>query len=323
MKTISRILSFAAPLALGVTLAASAQADTFVRMVSGPAGGSWYPLGAKISEVLGKTVPGIATSNGPGGGVSNVQDVNKGEAEIGWSYAHTAYNGFNGQGKFSKPQENIRYLATLYPAALQTVVPKDSKVESYAELKDKNISPGKAKWSGYAATELLLTYYGYSVEDVRKNGGTVHNVSYSDSVALMKDGHIEAFMALTSVPQASLIDLNFNPGVRFLSVDDEVRKKFLADNPGYIDTVIPQSAYENLPGDVQTLGVVTVLVVNKDLPEDIVYQMTKSLWDNHGEFVKVKDVWNSVKLENGLLGASVPIHPGAKKFYDEVGVQQK
>ena len=129
--------------ALALALGTAAQAETFVRMVSGPAGGSWYPLGAKIAEVLGQEVPGIATSNGPGGGVGNVKDVNKGDAEVGWSYAHTAYNGYTGTGKFDSPQTNVRHFATLYPAALQTAVPKSSSIMSYADMKDKSISPGK------------------------------------------------------------------------------------------------------------------------------------------------------------------------------------
>ncbi len=249
-----------------LAFASAAQAEQFVRMVSGPAGGSWYPLGAKISEVLGKNVAGIATSNGPGGGVSNVLDVNKGEAEMGWSYAHTAYNGSQGQGKFSKAQNNVRHFATLYPAGLQTAVPRSSAIRSYGDLKDKNISPGLTKWSGYAATELLLKYYGLTMGGIKQAGGTVHHVSYSDSVGLMKDGHIDAFMGLTSIPQASFLDLNFKPGVRFLPVEAGVMAKFLAENPGYIETVIPTTAYDGIEQDVPTLGVVTILIVHKDLP---------------------------------------------------------
>lgn len=301
----------------------SAHAQEFVRMVSGPAGGSWYPLGAKLAEIWGKSVEGIATSNGPGGGVSNVQDVNKGEAEVGWTYAHTAYNGFSGEGKFKAAQENVRYLATLYPSALQTVVPKDSPIQSYMDLKDKNLSPGKAKWSGFAAAELVFQAHGFGIDDVKSGGGTVHHVSYSDSVALMKDGHIDAFTALTSVPQASLIDLNTSPGVRFLPIEDDVRKKLLADYTGYIDAVIPAAAYEGLGTDVPTLGVVAVLVVNKDVSDEIAYGLTKSLWENHGELVKVKDIWNSVKLDDGLLGAKIPVHPGAMKFYSENSIAVK
>ena len=300
-----------------------ALADTFVRMVSGPAGGSWYPLGAKISEVLGKEIADISTSNGPGGGVGNIKDVSKGEAEIGWSYGHTVYDGFKGQGAFDKPYENVRYLATLYPAALQTVVPASSNIQSYADLKDKNISPGKAQWSGFDAYKLVIGKYGHTVEDVANNGGTVHHVSYSDSVALMKDGHIDAFSALTSVPQASLLDLEFSPGVRFLPIEEDVLSGILADNPGYIRVDITHDDYKSVSEPVPALGAVTVMVVNKDLPDELVYQITKSLWENHDEFVKVKDIWNSVKLEDALLGAAIPVHPGAQRYYDEHSVKLK
>jgi TRAP transporter TAXI family solute receptor len=320
MNTVLKISLALVPFLMAST---GGSAETFVRMVSGPAGGSWYPLGAKISEVLGKQVEGIVTSNGPGGGVGNIKDVDKGEAEIGWSYGHTAYNGFTGQGAFSKKHENVRYLATLYPAALQTAVPKDSAVKSYADLKDKSISPGKAQWSGFAAYKMVIGHYGYTVEDIKAGGGTVHHVSYSDSVALMKDGHIDAFSALTSVPQASLLDLEFSPGIRFVPIEEAVLSKIMNQNPGYIKITITNEHYKSLTEPVPTLGAVTVLVVHKDLPDDIVYNITKALWENHAEFAKVKKVWNSVKLENGLLGQAIPVHPGAQRYYDEVDVKKK
>jgi TRAP transporter TAXI family solute receptor len=320
MKRFVRFLSALAPVLLVSTIAS---ADTFVRMVSGPAGGSWYPLGAKIAEVLGKEVPGITTSNGPGGGVGNVKDVSKGAAELGWSYAHTAYNGFSGKGKFDAAQPNIRHFATLYPAAVQTAVPKDSSIQSYADMKDKSISPGKTTYSGYAAAELVFGQYGLTFDQVKQNGGTIHHVGYSDSVSLMKDGHLDVFIALTSVPQASFIDLDFNPGIRFIGIEPDVIDKILKENPGYLSTVIPTSAYKGTTADVATLGVVTVLVINKDVPDDVAYNMAKALWDNHGEFVKVKGIWNSVSLDDALRGAAIPVHPGAQRYYDEKGVTPK
>ena len=128
---------------MGITF--GAQAEQFVRIVSGPSGGSWYPLGAAMSEIINKNVKDVVSSNGPGGGVGNVKDVSKGNAELGWSYGHTAYNGMNGRGSFKKAYPNVRYMATLYPAGLQTAVPAKSKIMSYNDLKDKNISPGKAQ----------------------------------------------------------------------------------------------------------------------------------------------------------------------------------
>ena len=110
-------------------VATIANADQFVRMVSGPSGGSWYPLGAKVMQTLESNIKGISTSNTSGGGISNVMSVNGGDAEIGWTYAHTVANGYTGKGKFKKSHKNVRYFATLYPAAFQVVVRADSKQE--------------------------------------------------------------------------------------------------------------------------------------------------------------------------------------------------
>jgi len=318
-----RITTMTAALALLLLGGTGASADTFVRMVSGPAGGSWYPLGAKIAEVWQQTIPGISTSNGPGGGVGNVKDVNKGDAEVGWTYGHTAYNGYAGKGAFQKAQKNVRHFATLYLSAFQTAVPKSSSIRSYADMKDKSVSPGKATFSGYAAASLILSYYGLTFDQIKKNGGTVHHIGYSDSVSLMKDGHLDAFMALTSVPQASFLDLEFNPGIRFIGVEPKILDKILADHPGYLKTELPHSAYKTITNPVPTLGAVAILVINKNVPDDIVYKMTKELWEHHDDFLKVKKVWAKVKLENALLGAAVPVHPGAQRYYDEKHVMKK
>ena len=314
---------FLASLLLLGTVAASGPAtaaDTFLRMVSGPAGGNWYPLGAKLMEIVGTNLDGVVTSNAPGGGGANVQDVNRGDAEIGFSYGHTVYRAFTGVDRSGKEHPNLRFVATLYPAALQTAVPADSDIGSYADLRDRNISPGKARWSGFEAMELLLSYYGFGVDEVRASGGTVHHVSYSDSVALMRDGHIDAFSGLTSVPQASFIDLNFSVGIRFLPVEDDIRTRFLAENPGYVESVIPQDAYENLSGDVPTIGATTVLIVHKDVPDDVVYGVTRLLWERHDDLVAVSPTWKNSRRENALQAAIIPLHPGAARYYAEHGL---
>ena len=295
----------------------------FVRLVSGPAGGSWYPLGAKIAQVWGDGVPEIVTSNAPGGGVSNVMDVNAGNAEFGFAYGNSAHQGFNGLGKFRGKQENIRHFATLYPAAFQVAVRRDSPIRSYADLKDKNLSPGKAGWSGTVMSEAVLGAYGITFESIRAAGGTVHHVDYADSVALMKDGHIDVFLGVTAVPQSSFIALNFNPGIRFLEVDPPQMEQMLRENPGYIRTKIPLTAYEGLERDVNTLGLSTIMIVNKDVPDDVVYRMAKVFWESHALIAEVQSVWNGARLDDALAGTVVPVHPGAQRYYDEVGVIAK
>ncbi len=307
--------------AITVLAAAPATAaDTFLRMVSGPAGGNWYPLGAKLMEIVGTRMDGVVTSNAPGSGGANVQDINRGDAEIGFSYGHTVYRAFTGIDRSGKPHPNLRFVATLYPAALQTAVPAASDIRSYADLRTRNISPGKARWSGFEAMELLLSYYGFGVEDVRAGGGTVHHVSYSDSVALMRDGHIDAFTALTSVPQASFIDLNFSVGIRLLPVEADIRRRFLAENPGYVESVVPREAYEDLADDVPTVGATTVLVVHAAVPDEVVYGVTRLLWAHHADFVAVSPTWQASRPADALLGAIIPLHPGAERYYAETGL---
>ncbi|MGD1926685.1 MAG: TAXI family TRAP transporter solute-binding subunit [Paracoccaceae bacterium] len=318
MKHTTRLLvsSFAA-----LTLTASvANADQFVRMVSGPSGGSWYPLGAKIMQVLEENIDGIATSNTSGGGISNVLSVNGGDAEVGFSYAHTTANGFNGVGKFSKEQPDVRHFATLYGSMFQVAVREDSDIQSFADLKDKNISPGKAKWTGTAFAESILKHYGISFDDIKANGGTVHHVNYTESVALMKDGHIDVFMAATNMPQASFLELEQSPGIRFIGLPKEDQQAIIAANPGYIEGVMPAGVYQSLDKDLNSLGIVVNMVVHKDLPDDLVYNMCKVFWANHGTFAEVKSVWNRVEQAKALDGVAIPVHPGAQKCYDELGV---
>ncbi len=318
MKT--RLVATAATFAI-VLGAQSASADQFLRMVSGPSGGSWYPLGAKIMQVFDDEIEGVTTSNTSGGGISNVLSVHGGDAEIGWSYAHTAFNGYSGKGKFKDAQPDVRHFATLYPAMFQVAVRKDSPIKSFDDMKAANISPGKAKWTGTAFAESIMAAYGYTFEDIRTNGGTVQHVSYTESVALMKDKHIDVFMAATSMPQASFIELEHSPGIRFIGLPQAKRDEIIAANPGYIPGLMPKGVYESVEEDLHTLGIVTNMVVHKDLPDDLVYRMCKVFWENHGTFAEVKSIWKRVKLEDALAGAAIPVHPGAAKCYAELGVK--
>ena len=318
MKFFNR-LAVTSVAALALT-ASAASADQFVRMVSGPSGGSWYPLGAKIMQVMEDNIDGIATSNTSGGGISNVLSVNGGDAEVGFSYAHTTANGFNGVGKFTKKQPDVRHFATLYGSMFQVAVRADSDIKTFADMKGANISPGKAKWTGTAFAESILKHYGITFDDIKANGGTVHHVNYTESVALMKDGHIDVFMAATNMPQASMLELEQSPGIRFIGLPKEDQQAIIAANPGYIEGTMPAGVYQAVTEDLNSLGIVVNMVVHKDLPDDLVYNMCKIFWDNHGTFAEVKSVWNRVKKEDALSGVAIPIHPGAQKCYDELGV---
>lgn len=305
----------------GVVVAPSANAETFIRVVSGTSGGSWYPLMAKLAQAFDEKIEDVSTSNSPGGGIGNIKSIHGGDADIGMSYAHSSFEGYTGAGQFDKKQEDIRHFATLYPAVLQIAVRDDSKIHSVSDMAGANISPGKPNWTAVGLVKTVLDVAGLSFEKIQANGGVVHNVSYSGSIALMKDRHADVFFAGNSIPHSSMIELSQSPGIRFIALTDDEQAKVLAANPGYIPTVIPKGSYKSVSEDVQTVGMVTNLIVHKDLPDDLVYKMCKVFWEAHADMVEVNKVWNSVKLENALKGAAIPLHPGAKKCYDEMGIK--
>jgi TRAP transporter TAXI family solute receptor len=311
------VLTVSLVAAMGVTPSQAEQ--KFLRMFSGPEGGSWYPLGSAMMSILEKNL-GIASSNGPGGGVENCKAVNAGRADLGWSYTHTAYNAYEGRSEFDKKNSNIRHLMSLYPGVFQMAVPKQSKIYSVADLKDKRIVPGKIGFSGTVIAELVLKAYDITFDSIKKNGGMVSYVGYADSAALMKDGHSDAYMAVTSCPQSTIIDLNFRPGIRLLPVDAEHMKKILQMEPGLMDTVIPKTAYKGMEADVPAVGTVTCIVINKNVSDDLAYKIVKTLYDNWPELAKVKKQAIEESLpDKALLGARIPVHPGALKYYKEKG----
>jgi len=292
----------------------------FLRMFSGPEGGSWYPLGSAMMSIVEKNLK-ISSSNGPGGGVGNAKAVNAGRADLGWTYTHTAFNAYNARGKFKKKNTNLRHLMSLYPGVFQIAVSKKSKIMSIGDLKDKRIVPGKIGFSGTVIAELVLKAHGITFSSIKKNGGAVSYVGYSDSAALMKDGHSDSYMAVTSCPQSTIIDLNFRPGIRMLPVDAVHMKKVLGMEPGLMATVIPKSAYKGLSADVPAIGTVTCVIINKDVPDDVAYNIVKTLYANWPELAKVKKkaIENS-KPKLAMAGARIPVHPGAMKYYKEKGI---
>ena len=299
-----------------------AQAEKkFLRMFSGPEGGSWYPLGSAMMSIVEKNTS-LSTSNGPGGGVGNCKAVNAARADLGWSYTHTVYNAYEGRGKFKKKNTNLRHLMSLYPGVFQIAVPKKSKIYTVGDLKDKRIVPGKVGFSGTVIAEQVLKTYGITFDSIKKNGGSVSYVGYSDSAALMKDGHSDCYMAVTSCPQSTIIDLNFRPGIRFLPVDPAHMKAILEMEPGLMETTIPKGAYKGLEADVPAVGTVTCVVVNKDVPDDMVYEIVKTLYANWPELAQVKKkAIEASKPEKALMGARIPVHPGAMRYYKEKGIK--
>lgn len=303
-----------ASMVAGLVLAGQAFA-TELRIMTGPQGGSWYPLGGAIAEILKKEIPGTTASVLPGAGIINIQGTESGQTEIGFGNAVSTADAIAGREPFKAPARNVRQLATLYMQYFQVVVLEDSGIKSVADLKGKSIAVQPRGNTGEQMTRELLQIYGLSYKDMAK----VSHVSYNDAVALMKDGHAQAFTLITTVPAAAILDLASSRKIRMLTLPDDKFKELQKINSGYARREIPKGIYPGVDYDVRQFGTYTHLMIRADLPDDLVYGITKALARNADSLgAVVKDV-KGLTVKEMAFDVGVPYHPGALKFYKEAG----
>ncbi len=286
-----------------------------LKMMTGPTGGSWIPLGGAIAELIQKAIPGTNVLVLPGGGIANVMGVEEGKADIGFGNSSSSVDGWAGRPPFKAPTKNVRQLANLYPQYFQMVVLDESPIKSVADLKGKAISPGPKGHTGELLAQQVLQVYGLSYKEMSK----VHHVHYSDSVNLMKDGHADAFILGTTIPGSSILDLATTKKIRLLSLPDDKIKELQKMNQGYIKRIIPAGTYPGVNYDVQTVGYFTHLVISAKLSDDLVYKITKAISENVARLADVVKDMKGVTAKDLALDIGLPFHPGALKYYKEVG----
>ncbi len=282
---------------------------------TGPAGGAWYPVGAALGEIWRRDI-GITTHVEQGGGEANIRGVNAKMYDVGFAQGFAAFNAFNAQGVFEgEPHTNIASIANLYPNVQQTVVWADSDIFSIKDLVGKDISPGPLGFAGETIASMMLDFYGLSYDDM----GNVENVGYSDAIALMRDRHIDVFWPNTLVPAPIITEAAvMGPGVRIIEVEDDLLA-YLGEQ-GLDPFTVPAGSYRGQDEDVQTVATGTVVIVRADMPDDVAYAIAKSMWENRSELMSISSALEAYNEENVVSGLGVDLHPGAEKYYREIGL---
>ncbi len=286
-----------------------------LKLMTGPMGGVWYPLGGAIADAIQKHIPGVTVAVMPGGGIGNVEAIEVGKCDIGFANSCSAVDGLFGRPPFKKKMENMRQLANLYPQYFQMVVREDSGIKSVADLKGKVLTCDRRGLTGEQLSELVLQVYGLGYKDMAK----VHHVSYSDGVSLMKDGHAQAIFLITTIPGSSILDLAADRKIRLLSLPEDKIKALQKINSGFLKRVIPKGTYPGVDYEVQGVGAFTHLIISAKLPDDLVYKITKILADNLPRFADVVKDMKGVTPKDLALDVGVPYHPGALKYFKGIG----
>jgi TRAP transporter TAXI family solute receptor len=307
MRTLTTLIvaaAFATP--------AAAQQVTFM---TGPQGGSWIPLGGALKGMWEKEVPGLQIQQLPGAGISNVRGIDEGKAQVGFANSSTTVDGLEGRAPYPKKVTKVCQLANLYPQYFQVVALANAGVNSFADLKGKSVTTQAKGNTGELLTALVLKMNGLGYESLSK----LNYNSYTESVALMKDGHAQVFTLGTTAPASAIMDLASARDIKLVPVDDKVMGELKKMNPGYNKLIIKAGTYPKQDRDVPVIGYSTHVVVACDLPEATVYNMVKTMAKNVGTMAAVVKSMEGVTPKDMALDIGVPFHSGATKFYKEAG----
>ena len=308
--------SFGIAAGLAVALMGSAQAAD-IKLMTGPQGGVWVPLGGQLKDMWEKAVPGLSVQSLPGAGIANVRSVDEGKADVGFGNSISTVDGLKGIAPFPKAVTNVCNVATLYPQYYQMVVRADSGVNSVKDLKGKGVTTQPRGNTGELITGQLLKVNGLSYNDVKMSF-----VSYTDSVTQVQDGHAVAFTLGTTIPSGAVMDLAAAREIKLLDLSDQLdgMRKL---NPGYTLVTVPKGTYPKQDKDVKVIGYATHIVASCKLPEDTVYAMTKAMAQNIPSMVAVNKSIDGLSAKAMAEDIGVPFHPGAAKYYKEAGVTVK
>ncbi len=306
----------ASALVAGFATMSAAQAAE-LKMMTGPQGGVWIPLGGQLKDMWEKAVGGLSVQALPGAGIANVRGIEEGKADVGFGNSISTVDALAGNAPFTKKHGNVCNIATLYPQYFQVVTRADANINSVKDLKGKGVTTQQRGNTGEAITGHMLKVAGMGYNDVKMSF-----VSYTDSVTQMQDGHAVAFTLGTTIPSGSVMDLAAARDIKLLDMTDmydDMRKI----NPGYTLVTVPKGTYPKQDKDVKVIGYATHIVASCKLPEEMVYNMTKTMAANVANMVAVNKAMAGLTPKAMAEDIGVPFHPGAAKFYKEAGVDLK
>jgi uncharacterized protein len=283
----------------------------------GPTGGTFNTFANGMSIYVPKNLPGVHLSAvGSGGSVENVKRVSSGESDFGLCYAVDSALGRGGLlPKDTNKYDGTMAMGFLYGAPAQLVVRADSEFKTTKDLIGKKVAVGNAGSGAAASAERFFRHL-----DIWDNFDHQF-LGYSAAASAFKDGKIDAFWVLVGYPNSSIIEASVQVKIRLIDVGTDATDAGFYDAYAYIPATIPAGTYgEGMPA-CSTFQDATFLCANQNMGTDVVYNVMKTLWSTDGmaAMVAAKKTFKSMTLENAFDGASIPLHPGAVKFWEEHG----
>ncbi|WP_291687989.1 TAXI family TRAP transporter solute-binding subunit [Bradyrhizobium sp.] len=307
----------AAVAATAVVLSApAAQAQAFINVLTGGTSGVYYPLGVAIGKIYSDKIPDVKTQvQATKASVENLILLQQGRGEIAFALGDSLKAAWEGdeEAGFKSKMDKLRTIGAIYPNYIQIVATADSGIKTLADLKGKSLSVGAPKSGTELNSRAILAAAGLSYKDM----GKVEYLPFAESVDLMKNRQLNATLQSAGLGVASLKDLSTSTEITVVSVPKEVVDKI---GPPFKSVIIPANTYSGQDKDVPTAAVINYLVTSSAVSDDLVYQMTKLIYESLPELANAHASGREIKLENAATGSPVPLHPGAIRYYKEKGL---
>ncbi len=299
-----------------IGLAACGSSGTSLKMATGGTTGTYYAYGGVIAGVLQDNVKGLSVKvHDSGASKSNIKELVSGDADLALVQNDVTYYSYNGTDLFESDgaQEGYSVIAGLYPEVVQIVSTPD--ITDISQLKGKRVSVGDAGSGTEFNARQILEAYDMTFDDIE-----LSNLSFGDSATALKDAKIDAFFCVAGAPTNNIVDLCTNTKINILSVDDEHVAKLQSSYDFYNTYTIEAGTYSGVDADADCVAVIATLLVRNDVSKDDVYNITKTLFECKDQIGHEKASW--LDPQYAVTGFdSMPIHPGALKYYTEIGVK--
>jgi TRAP transporter TAXI family solute receptor len=286
----------------------------FVSIGTGGTAGTYYPLGGAMADIWNKNIAKMnATAQSTGASAANINLLSDGKIDVAIIQNDVGYYALNGIELFKdKVNPDLRGMACLYNETVQLIALESSGIKSVYDLKGKKVSVGAAGSGVEANARQILEAAGLSYADIR-----VQYLSFAESASNLKDGNIDAAFTTAGFPVAAISDLAVSKKSVLVPVDKEVLAKLMAKWSFYAPTVVPANTYNGITTPTPTVAVKAMLAVSAKLDATLVYEMLKTMFANGPRLVAAHAQGANIKLATALEGMSLPLHPGADKFFKE------
>ena len=311
------VVRFIAAAVLAPLAALPVAAQQFINVLTGGTSGVYYPLGVALAGAIGKALPTAkVAAQSTKAWVENLNLLQAGRGELAFTLGDSLSDAWKGneEAGFKAPLDKLRGVAAIYPNYIQIVARADTGIKTLADLKGKKISVGAPRSGTELNARAILGAAGLTYKDFAK----VEYLPFGESVELMKNRQLDVTLQSAGLGVASLRDLATAMDVVVVPVPADVIKK--VNDPAYLPATVPANTYRGQSSDVATAAVQNYLVTHEGVPADIVYTMTKTLWSGLDALVAAHSAAKQIRLDHALEGMPVPLHPGAERYYREVGL---